>query len=150
MSLRRLLEPLAIAPLQQRARSRDHLLHVDRPRDEIVGAGLQPAALAIDVGVQHQHDRRRHRVALLGAAAEVEAVGIVGGEDDQIGMVGETLAAFLGVARDAHREAGVAQAEIEDSARRFVAVDDQDRLRPLPLYLLRLHPKVREYSEVFR
>jgi hypothetical protein len=37
------------------------------------------------------------------------------------------------------------QAEIEDSARRFVPVDHQDRLRALTLYLLRLHSKVREY-----
>jgi len=141
----RMFQPLAVATLQQRARSRDDLLHVDRSGDEIVGAGLEAAALALDVRIQHQHDGRRQRVALLGASAEVEAVGIVGGEDDQIGTVGEALAALLGVARDAHREAGVPQAEIENSTRRFVPVDNQDRLRALTLYLLRLHSKVREY-----
>ncbi len=54
--VRRQLEPLALAPLQQRARARDDLLHVDRTRDEIVGARLQSAALALDAGIEHQHD----------------------------------------------------------------------------------------------
>ena len=43
------------------------------------------------------------------------------------------------------RAAGMTQAEVEDPARRFVALDDQDRLRALTLYLLRLHAEVREY-----
>ena len=141
--VRRQLEPLAIASLQQRARTRDDFLHVDRTRDEIVGARLQSAALAVDAGIEHQHDGGRERVPLLRAPAEIEAVvGSSAADDHQVGAIGEALPALFGVARDAHGEARVPQAEIEDSARRFVALDDQDRLRPLPLYLLLLHAKV--------
>jgi len=109
---------------------------------------LETAALALDAGVQHQHDGRREHVGLLRAPAEIETGGIVGGDDHQVGAIGEALAALLGVLGDAHREARVTQAEIEDPPRRFIAVDDQNRLRALPLYLLRLHPQVPEYRRL--
>ena len=136
--VRRELQALAIAPLQQRARPRHHFLDVDRTRDEVVGARLETAALALDVGIEHQHHRRRQRVGLLRPSAEREAVGIVGGDDHQIGTIREPLVPLLGGAGDAHGEARVTQAEIENSPRRLVALDDQDRLRLLPVCLLLL------------
>ena len=136
------LEALPFAALQERARPRHHLLHVDRLDHEVVRARLEASGLALQPGLGDQNHRRWKPVAgLLDQATERQPVRIGGTGNHQIGPVSEALQRFFVGAGEADGEARVPQAQIEDATNRLVLFDDQNRLRTPPLWPLRLHYK---------
>ncbi len=127
--VRRQLESLPFAPLQQRARPRHHLLHVDRFHHEVVGAGLEAARLALEARIGDQHHRRRQPVAgLFDPPAEGQPFGVGGAGYHQVRSVGEPLEGLFVVAGEPDGEPGMAEAQIEDATNGLVLLDDEDHL----------------------
>jgi hypothetical protein len=138
------LEPIALAPLQERARVRDDLLHVERLREEVVGAGFDGAQVHLDGALGEKDERDARAVgSLLDLPAQLEAIGAaleLRLRDDQIGpALGEPRRRLGGVRDGLHLESGVPEAQVEKPLDLDVTVDDEDRPTSRLLIRSRFH-----------
>jgi len=127
---RELLEPIALAPLQQRAGVRHDLLNVDGLRQKIVRARFDAPDLRLDGALAEKDERDRGTLRpLFYVAAELESVRTaleprLG--DDQIRARAPHGGRGLGRRRGgSHVEAGVPEAELEEPPDLRVTVDDE-------------------------
>ena len=126
----RVLQALALLPLQHQVHAGDDLFDVDRLGEVVLDAELQPADLALDRGIARQEDERDRREvrALLDPLDEREPIpaGQARVRQDQVGQrQRHHVERALRVGRGRDAVARFAQADLEHAQAPGVGIDEQ-------------------------